>query len=254
MSTDRIWDAKLYDSKHSFISRYAEDLVPLLDPQPGERILDLGAGTGHLSAQIAQQGAQVIGLDRSPEMVAQARATYPEIEFVEGDAADFAFDQPFNAVFSNAALHWVLTPEKVIACVWRALAPGGRFVVEMGGKGSGAAVIGAAYDACSSLGYPPPESNPYYFPTPAEYAAVLEQGGLRVAHLRYFDRPTPLEGEDGIANFLRMYFPQIMAMIAPEQHASYIERVESALRPKLYRDGVWYADFVRLRAVATKPA
>lgn len=254
MSTERIWDPRLYDSKHHFVTRYAEELIPLLNPQPGERILDLGTGTGHLSAQIADYGAHVVGLDRSSEMVAQARAAYPQIEFVEGDAANFAFDQPFNGVFSNAALHWVLTPEKVIDCIWRALVPGGRFVAEFGGKGNAVTLIGSVYDALVAMGYPLPESSPYYLPSAAEYATLLEQRGFRVSYMRHFDRVTPLEGSDGIANFLQMYFPQTMAMIAPDRRAEFVARVEAGMRPTLYRDGVWHIDFVRLRLLATKPA
>jgi trans-aconitate methyltransferase len=127
MADSQRWDPQLYDSKHSFVTHFGGDLLPLLDPQPGDRILDLGCGTGHLSAQIAASGAAVVGIDHSPDMIAQAQATYPDLTFIEADAANFTFEQPFDAVFSNAALHWIPTPERVIACVWQALKPGGRF-------------------------------------------------------------------------------------------------------------------------------
>ena len=135
------WDPELYDRNHGFVTHFGIDLLPLLDPQPGERILDWGCGTGHLTAQIAESGADVIGLDSSPEMVAGARAAYPDLSFQPGDAANFSFATPFDAIFSNAALHWIPTPEAVIACVWRALKPGGRFVAESGGKGNAATLI-----------------------------------------------------------------------------------------------------------------
>lgn len=154
----------LYDQKHGFITHFGTDLLPLLEPQPGERILDLGCGTGHLTAQIAGAGADVIGIDHSPEMVAQARAAYPEFRFQQADAADFTFDTPFDAVFSNATLHWIPAQEAVIACVWRALKPGGRFVVEFGGKGNVATLIGGLFDALRAFDQPVPSRLPWYFP------------------------------------------------------------------------------------------
>src|SRR4051812_15542436 len=119
MSQD--WDAGAYDRNHAFVWKRREDLLPLLAPGPGDRILDLGCGTGHLTAQIAAAGAEVVGLDSSSAMVEQARAAYPQLEFVVGDAADFHFPQLFDAVFSNAALHWVKRPEAVVASAWQAL-------------------------------------------------------------------------------------------------------------------------------------
>ncbi|MGH6628953.1 MAG: class I SAM-dependent methyltransferase [Burkholderiales bacterium] len=128
------WDSSLYDDKHSFVTKYGEGVLELLAPQPGERILDVGCGTGHLTQLIAGAGAQVTGMDNSAEMIATARAGHPDLRFVVGDAADFFFDEPFDAVFSNAALHWVHRAEEAVICMSRALKPGGRFVVEFGGK------------------------------------------------------------------------------------------------------------------------
>src|SRR5690242_15677096 len=123
------WDAALYDDKHAFVWKQAASLLELLAPQPGERVLDLGCGTG----QLAAAGAEVVGLDHSPAMVEQARRLYPQLRFELGDARRFAFAKPFDAVFSNAALHWVREPEAAIACIRDALKPGGRFVAEFGG-------------------------------------------------------------------------------------------------------------------------
>src|SRR5947209_12654662 len=124
------WDANLYDGHHAFVWQQGAALLELLAPRPGERILDLGCGTGHLTAQVAATGAEVVGLDLASTMIDQARRAYPQLRFVAGDARDLAFEQPFDAVLSNAALHWVKPPELVIACVARALRPGGRFVAE----------------------------------------------------------------------------------------------------------------------------
>jgi SAM-dependent methyltransferase len=130
------WDASLYEAKHSFVWERGADLLELLAAQPGERILDLGCGTGHLTARIAEAGADVVGLDSSPEMIAEAKRNFPALEFIVGDAREFRFEKPFDAVFSNAMLHWVLEPESVVQSIGEALKTGGRFVAELGGQGN----------------------------------------------------------------------------------------------------------------------
>ncbi|MGL4549654.1 MAG: class I SAM-dependent methyltransferase [Gemmataceae bacterium] len=227
------WDAGLYDGKHDFVWRLGDSLVELLAPRPGERILDLGCGTGHLTAKIAEAGAEVVGLDPSAAMLATARQAYPRLTFVEGDARGFALGA-FDAVFSNAALHWVRPPEAAVRAVAAALKPGGRFVAEFGGKGNVAA-IAAAYGA----GLPD-----WYFPGVAEYAALLEGHGLEVRFATLFDRPTPLDGEAGLRDWVRQFAPAV-----PEAEYG---RVEAAARHALWRDGRWVADYRRLRVVAVK--
>src|SRR5580700_8966364 len=130
------WDSSLYDDRHSFVWRAGASLVELLDPKPGERILDLGCGTGHLTAKIAEAGVEVTGLDSSTSMIAQARQNFPGLKFSLADARDFRFDRPFDAVFSNAALHWIHDAEAVVRSIAAALRPGGRFVLEMGVRGN----------------------------------------------------------------------------------------------------------------------
>src|SRR6266545_6600698 len=126
--TDKIWNTALYDGKNAFVWKHGRGVVELLAPQPGERIIDLGCGTGHLTNQIAAAGADVIGLDRSQSMIEEARRLYPDLHFEKADATDFHFDQPFDAVFSNAAIHWMKDQPAVARCIREALKPGGRFV------------------------------------------------------------------------------------------------------------------------------
>ena len=126
------WDSTLYDAKHSFVWKHGASLLELLAPKPGERILDLGCGTGHLTAEIAKAGALVVGLDSSPTMIETARSAYPQLTFVEADARNFTLDAPCDAVFSNAALHWIHDADAVARSVHQALKPGGRFVAELG--------------------------------------------------------------------------------------------------------------------------
>ncbi len=198
------WNAELYDDKHSFVWKLGSSVVELLAPQPGERILDLGCGTGQLTALIAETGAEVVGLDNSPAMVEEARRLHPQLEFKEADAHDFDVAEPFDAVFSNAALHWIKEPDKVVACIAQSLKQDGRMAVEFGGHGNVRYLSTAIETASQSLlGEMAP--HPWYFPSIAEFAALLEYHGLEVTQAALIDRPTPLEGDDGLRNWVRTF-------------------------------------------------
>jgi trans-aconitate 2-methyltransferase len=173
------WDVGLYDKSFGFISRYGTDLLELLRPRPGERILDLGCGTGALAAQIAARGSHVIGIDSDPDMVARAQAQYPALRFECADGGNFLLEEPVDAVFSNAALHWMKAPQAVIDCVARALRPGGRFVAEMGADKNVATITEALYQALAELGVDRAAVDfPWYFPRTGAYVALLEAGGF----------------------------------------------------------------------------
>jgi trans-aconitate 2-methyltransferase len=239
MSTS--WDAKQYQQRHSYVFQYGQAVLDLLTPRKGERILDLGCGSGQLTAAIADAGAAVIGIDSSPEMLAEARAHYPAIEFRLGDAADFALESPVDAVFSNAVLHWVKNAAGVAACIGRALKPGGRFVAEFGGRGNIQPVVDAIREV---LG---PVETPWYYPSIGEYATVLEQNGLEPRQAWLIDRPTPVEGEDGMEDWLAVFTRDLMGEAQRKM-------VAQKLRPTHYKDGVWTMDYRRLRIVAHKTA
>jgi trans-aconitate methyltransferase len=238
------WDAERYESNFSFVWNHGAGLINLLHPQPGERVLDVGCGTGHLTHQIAERGAAVIGLDSAPAMVAQARINYPALKFMLADATDFELPEPVDAVFSNAALHWVKKADAAAACIRRALKPGGRFVAEFGGKGNTAAIVGALFAEL------PEAANPWFYPSIGEYASLLEAHGFRVTHAFHFDRPTALEGERGMDDWLEMFCKNLLEEVHPGQRSQVRDRIVERLRPVLHRDGVWYADYVRLRVVA----
>jgi trans-aconitate methyltransferase len=245
------WDAGLYDGKHGFVWRHGTSLVELLDPRPGERILDLGCGTGHLTAAIARAGAAVVGLDQSEDMLAQARAAYPGLEFVRGDARDFAFGEPFDAVFSNAMLHWVRPPEPVARRVRDALKPGGRFVAEFGGRGNVRAVVAALRAAAGRLGLGLEEPG-WYFPGVGEYASLLEAAGLEVRLATLFDRPTALEGENGLRDWVAMFGRAVLESVPAGRREEFLRAVEDAGRPALFREGGWTADYRRVRVAAVR--
>ena len=248
------WDSTLYDESFSIITRLGAGVIELLAPQPGERIIDLGCGTGALTAQIAAAGAEVVGIDASEAMIARARELYPHLRFEVGKGEDFAVDTPVDAVFSNAALHWMLPPLAVAASVARALEPGGRFVAEMGGSGNIATIVTAVYQALAEEGIPRERvRNPWYFPSIGEYASLLERAGLEVRFMQLFDRPTPLDDcPNGIADWLRMFGGDLLAPVPVDRRARVQERVNELSRPRLEQDGRWVADYRRLRFMAVK--
>jgi len=243
------WDAGLYEDRHAFVWQHGASLVELLAPKPGERILDLGCGTGHLTARIADAGATVVGLDHSAEMLSQARAAYPQLAFVRADARAFQFNEPFDAVFSNAALHWIKEPQTVVRCVREALRPDGRFVAELGGWGNVRAIVAALEVAAKRTGAPF-EDPPWYFPRVGEYAALLEEAGLEVRFATLFDRPTPLEGSNGLRDWVAMFARWLLDMVPADRQAAFLQAVEEAARGVLFREGIWFADYRRLRVVA----
>jgi trans-aconitate methyltransferase len=240
------WDAKQYQRRHSYVFEYGKALLDLLSPQPGETILDLGCGSGQLTAAIAQSGASVIGLDSSSEMLAEARAKFPQIDFRLGDAADFALDYPVDAVFSNATLHWVKESAAAAGCISRALKPGGRFVAEFGGHGNIQPVVDALHAA---LG---PVESPWYYPTIGEYATVLERCGLETREAWLIDRPTQVEGEDGMEDWLAVFARDFVRGMEPSRQKAAFRSVADLLRPTKFRAGIWTVDYRRLRIVAHK--
>lgn len=227
------WDSTHYQSSFKFVWEYGADVLPLLNAQAGERILDLGCGTGHLMGRMAEAGAEVFGIDASPGMIAQARQNFPKLKFQLVDAMAFRTEEKFDAVFSNAALHWMHDADAVAETVSLALKDGGRFVAEMGGKGNIAAVLKALDSGMTN-----------YFPSVSEYSGVLERHGLEVELMMLVDRLTPLEGgENGMREWVAMFRPD---------NRRPLEEVEAELRPRLFCDGRWFADYRRLRFVARK--
>ena len=254
--TVREWDASRYDSAHSFVWERGRGVVELLAPQPGELILDLGCGTGHLTAQIAESGAEVVGIDSSEDMVRVASQNYPNILFEVADARSLPFEGEFDAVFSNAVLHWVRPPEAVVESVRRALRPRGRFVAEFGGENNIRTImtaVGEALDALEQDGTEVYRPNKY-FPPLDEYVSLLESRDFRVANSDHFERPTPLDGgEEGMRRWLRMFGWDYLSPLTPSQREEVVAHVEGVTRSTLYAEGTWTADYWRIRFEAFKP-
>jgi trans-aconitate methyltransferase len=246
------WNPLLYDDRAAFVSELASDLVLWLRPSENERILDLGCGTGTLTAQIARQGARVTGVDRSREMIESAREKYSGLAFevVDGQALRYAGE--FEAVFSNAALHWMPRASDVLSGVERALVPGGRFVAEFGGAGCVRTVVSAVTEILREWAIDPAPYVTWFFPSPGRYAGLMEDSGLVVRELRYFERPTPVPGEDGLASWLALFQANLMTDLG-DRWPELCRQASQRCRRTLFHDGQWWLDYVRLRVAATKP-
>ena len=243
------WDPNRYAENVRFVSELGKGVVELLAPQPGERILDLGCGDGVLTKQLASLGCDVLGVDASREMVEATRAQGVEAQVMDGQKLHF--ENEFDAVFSNAALHWMKRPDAVIAGVAAALKPGGRFVAEFGGGDNVAQVVNALSESLASRGIDADGFNPWYFPSPEDYKKRLVRHGFVVNYLDLFERPTPLPGD--VVAWLETFAQSFTAAIAAEQRAGFLEEVRENLSPALFDAGKgWSVDYVRLRFAATK--
>jgi trans-aconitate methyltransferase len=245
------WNPGLYRGSHSFVYELAQGVVELAAVQAGERVLDVGCGTGQLTARLAELGADVLGIDVSPAMVEAARRAYPGLDFEVRNVLALEAKGEFDLVFSNATLHWVSPPEEAARRIGATLKPGGRFVAEFGGHGNIDAIRKAIERALAEAGRGGIEK-PWYYPTVAEYTQILAGAGLRVTFAKLFPRPTPLEGSDGMRNWLEMFAAPYFTGLDPETAAAVLTRAEEIAAADLCSDGAWHADYVRLRLRAVK--
>jgi SAM-dependent methyltransferase len=249
MTTATDWDPDRYAREARFVANFGEALVPLLSPNPGERILDLGCGDGVLTQSLMQQGCHVVGVDASPRQVEAARRR--GVTALVCDGHSLPFNGEFDAVFSNAALHWMRRPDDVLAGIARALKPRGRFVAEFGGHGNVDTICRALRTGLERRGYSYESLCPWYFPTDTEYRQKLERAGFAVTWLGSFPRPTPLPGD--ILGWLETFAQSFTIGWSPADRTSLFTEVRDACRAILCdKDGRWTADYVRLRLVAVR--
>jgi ubiquinone/menaquinone biosynthesis C-methylase UbiE len=252
-STKDTWNANLYDNQHFFVSKYGESVLELLAPQKGERILDLGCGTGDLAKKLSDTGVDVTGADKSENMIMKAQNKYPDIHFIVQDATRLDYHEEFDAVFSNATLHWVKQPKQALACIYQSLKKGGRFVAEFGGKGNVQTISEGIITEISRAGYDFEDKHfPWFFPTIGEYSVLMEEAGFRVVYAQHFDRPTVLNGDHGVNNWIEMFGSDMFEGIPNEKRADIIAKAEKAIKNKLYKDGNWIADYKRIRVIGIK--
>lgn len=249
MTSSQHWNPQQYAEQGRFVSDLGMPVVDLLAPLAGERILDLGCGDGVLTRKLLDLGCSVVGVDASAEMVAAARALGVDARVVDGKA--LSYNSEFDAVFSNAALHWMSDLKQVVSGVWHALKPGGRFVAEFGAQGNVAAIVSALESALKARGNA--VNSPWHFPTPQAFGQLLEASGFTVQVLERIPRPTRLPGDVG--GWLQTFAHPYLAEIPATERKDFINMLVEQLRPQLCNAaGKWYADYVRLRVAASKPA
>jgi trans-aconitate methyltransferase len=249
MSAAQTWDPVNYARHARFVSDLGSPVVELLAPKPGERILDLGCGDGALTKKLVDLGCQVIAVDSSAPQVEAARSLGLDAHVISGEV--LPYQEEFDAVFSNAVLHWIKNADAMIQGVYRSLRPGGRFVAECGGYGCVHKIRTALVHALELRGLDGEARVPWYFPTPGEYATRLEHAGFRVDSIALIPRPTPLPGD--IVGYLETFAQSFFQGLSDTARAEYLQEVRAVLEPQLRESsGTWVADYVRLRFAATK--
>lgn len=245
------WNPEDYRSSAKFITEFGRPVIKMLDPKPGENILDLGCGTGILAKELIGMGCKVTGVDSSPEMVAAAKALGIDAQLV--DAEHLHLDEKFDGVISNASLHWMPDQYAVIRGVWRALKPGGRFAAECGGEGCVRIIREGMKISLIKRGIDYRARNPWKFPELGAYSKILENQGFKVNYIARIDRPTQLD-DTGLRGWLEVFSNSHTEGFTPEQKEAFFTEVENYCRPLLFTEGSgWKADYVRLRFLAVKP-
>ena len=248
-----VWNPSLYKNNHSFVYNYGKDLLDLLNPEAPEVILDLGCGTGELTYEISKKTPFVTGIDASEKMLSEAKKNYPDIKFLNIDALEMDFHNKFDKIFSNAVFHWILEQEKFLKNIYDSLKPGGKLIFEMGGKNNTAVILHNLQNALIKRGFNKnAKKQIMFFPSVGEYSALLEKSGFTVRYALYFDRDTVLSGKNGLKNFINMFHNPYFEGIDDELRNEIIQETENNVKPVLFRDGIWYADYKRLRIIAEK--
>lgn len=243
------WNAVLYDNKHDFVSEYGKGLLEFVPVNKNQSILDLGCGTGTLTAQLFDLAGTIVGVDSSVSMIVKAEEQYPNIKFMVCDALDLPFEEEFEVVFSNAVFHWISDHNTLLKQVHKVLKPNGLLVCEFGAKGNIATIENAFIDACRELEY---EYKPMFnFPMSENFADLLEQNDFVIDKVYDYARPTPLkDNERGLANWMRQFFASDLEMMPEKVQNEIIKKVENLTKEPLWNGNEWIADYRRLRAIA----
>lgn len=246
------WDADKYTKDFSFVHQFGNRVLDLLALDSTMSVLDLGCGNGALTKQLSEMGVRAIGLDESGAFLQTARQSYPDLEFIQADATEFALREKVDAVFSNAVFHWIEREQQpaLLRCVYAALKNNGQFVFEFGGHGNNRLIHAALNTVFSERGLT--YRMPFFFPTIGEYAALLERAGFKVTYMTLFDRMTQLNGENGLADWLKMFVKKPFEGLAAEVREEIINQTVAILKKDLFHNGIWYADYVRIRGKAFK--
>lgn len=243
------WNSQLYDNKHDFVAEYGKGLLEFVPDNKEQTILDLGCGTGTLTAQLSNLGSKVIGVDSSQCMIDKAKEQFDNIEFMICDALNLPFENEFDVGFSNAVFHWISDHDALLSNVHKVLKADGLLVCEFGANGNIATIENAFVEVCSSLGYDyTPKFN---FSTYESFGKLLEGKGFVIDKIYDYNRPTPLkDGEQGLANWMKQFFASELAVMPEDIQVTVIKKVEELARETLWNGKEWVADYRRLRAIA----
>lgn len=246
------WDAADYKKNFSFVPAYGEAVISLITKQPGSSVADLGCGNGSLTEKIAARGYAVTGIDDSEEMLLLAEKEHPGQRFIRGNAVTFRLDEKVDVIFSNAVFHWIDEKDQqaMLSNICRNLKPGGELVCEFGGSGCAETVHGTLEQCFSERGLE--YRRVFYFPTIGQYAPMLEKAGFKIGYAALFDRPTPQNGPDGLADWIRMFVKKPFEGMEEALKEEIISDTVSRLRDRLCQDGRWIIDYVRIQFRAVR--
>ncbi len=245
------WNSSLYDKKHDFVAEYGKGLLEFIPKNNQQAILDLGCGTGTLTAQLADLCRKVVGVDSSQNMIDKAKKQFGNIEFIVCDALALPFEEEFDVVFSNAVFHWISDHNALLTNIRKALKPQGQLVCEFGASGNIATIENAFIKVCQRLGYSyKPKFN---FPTVEVFGETLEKNGFIIDKIYDYDRPTVFkDGEQGLTNFLKQFFASELEVMPKHVQSLIFDEVAELTRETLWNGKEWVADYRRLRAIAHK--
>lgn len=243
------WNSTLYDKKHDFVAKYGKGLLEFVPQNAKQTILDLGCGTGILTAQLAQLCNKVVGVDSSENMIDKAREDFGDIEFKVCDALALPFEKEFDVVFSNAVFHWISDHDVLLKNIHKALKPQGILVCEFGASGNIATIENAFAEACNSLG--DGYEAKFNFSTVEDFGNLLKKNGFVIDRIYEYDRPTVLkDGEQGLVNWIKQFFVSELEVMPEHVQAIAFENVERLTRETLWNGKEWVADYRRLRVIA----
>lgn len=246
------WDADKYADKFSFVYQYGNSVLELLEIDKDMVILDLGCGTGTLTKKLSEMCAKAVGIDASEDLLEAAKKHYPELEFIHADATNFVLNEKVDAIFSNAVFHWIEQEKQpeLLHCIYSALKENGQLVFEFGGYGNNRLIHLALESVFEN--HHREYNMPFYFPTIGQYASLLEQSGLKVRSMSLFDRMTALNGQNGLEDWIKMFVKKPFEGVPEDEKNTIITQAVDILEKDLFHNGVWYADYVRIRGKAIK--
>jgi trans-aconitate methyltransferase len=245
------WNSNLYDNKHSFVAEYGKVMIDFVNVKKGQKILDLGCGTGVLTNELAKNGATVIGTDLSKDMIDKAKLNYPNLTFQVEDATNLSFRNDFDTVFSNAVFHWIPNQKKLLHSVYRSLKDNGSLICEFGAKNNISKIQTSFEKVLRQKGYS--YYSPFFFPSKEEYSVLLNQAGFEVKYVIEYDRPTPLaDGENGLRNWISQFFASDLLKFSDDAKEQILLETENICKNSIWENDKWVADYRRIQVIAVK--